>query len=534
MSGGRETPRQKMIGMMYLFYTALLALQVDTTVLEKFILINKALEGQIIEVQASNVKLLKGIESSVEEKGNRIDDKKVLDKAQKVRQESHALLAEINDIKDRVVAATGGYDEAGRLVGAKNIDEVATLMIQQGKGKELKGKLNAFSTMLGELTGNPEDYSPIAKDANEIDQFKDDPNQNLKKFAELHFLATPTGAGMASLSVMETEVLAQETKALKALGELVGIKDINFDQVFPLIRPQSKIVPVGGIYTAEMFIAASSSAFSPDMSIDGKEVPVDTMQMAGSYVKYGKIEFPVTAGGESVPGQPYRRKTFKADINLADSIYTQEVEYFVITPVMQISSRALAALWRNCANELSVLVPALGNSYNPKMTASNADVIMGRGGEVTIIPTSKRKVVLTVRNSGLTIGSQDFRVKDIPPPSIEIKFKDLIDMEKGITAREVRGNLTVSAVAEANFATDVPKDARYRVEGVEVFLKTGANARASAKESSGRVRMRSIQSATPRNGDFLIIKINRISRINYKGERERISVRGMIYTVPIN
>ena len=39
--GGKETPRQKMIGMMYLFYTALLALQVDTAVLEKFILINK-------------------------------------------------------------------------------------------------------------------------------------------------------------------------------------------------------------------------------------------------------------------------------------------------------------------------------------------------------------------------------------------------------------------------------------------------------------------------------------------------------------
>ena len=534
MSGGRETPRQKMIGMMYLFYTALLALQVDTTVLEKFILINKALEGQIVEVQASNVKLLTSIEASVEEKGNRIDDKKVLTKAQKVRQETQAILAEINDIKDRIVDATGGYDEAGRLVGAKNIDEVATLMIQQGKGNELKATLNSYATMLGEETGNPDAYPPIARDASEVDQFKEDPNQNKKNFAQLHFLATPTGAGMASLSVLETEVLSYETKALKSLGELVGIKDINFDQVFPLIRPQSKIVPVGGKYSAEMFIAASSSAFSPDMSIDGKEVPVDTMRMAGSYVKYGKIEFAVTAGGESVPGEPYKRKTFKADINLADSTYTQEVEYFVITPVMQISSRALSALWRNCANELSVSVPALGNSYNPKMAASNANVIMGRGGDVTIIPTSKRKVVLTVRNAGLTIGSQDFRVKDIPPPSVEIKFKDLIDMEKGITAREIRGNLTVNAVAEANFATDVPKDAKYRVEGVEVFLKTGANARASAKESSGRIRMRSIQSATPRKGDFLIVKINKVSRINYKGERERISVRGMIYSFPIN
>ena len=36
MAGGKETPRQKMIGMMYLVLTALLALQVSNAVLEKF------------------------------------------------------------------------------------------------------------------------------------------------------------------------------------------------------------------------------------------------------------------------------------------------------------------------------------------------------------------------------------------------------------------------------------------------------------------------------------------------------------------
>jgi len=535
MSGGKETPRQKMIGMMYLFYTALLALQVDTTVLDKFVLINKTLEHQLIEVDASNAKLFKGIESSVEEKGNRPDDKRVLAQAQKVRQESMALMAEINGMKDKIVLATGGYDEGGRLVGAKNIDEVATMMIQQGKGKELKFKLNTYAIMLGEETKNPESYPPIARDAKDIAQFATDPNNKTKRFAELYFEATPTGAGMASLSQLESEVLQYETKALKALGEMVGIKDVDFDQVFPLIRPVSQIVSIGGKYTAEMFIAASSSAFTPEMSIDGKDIPVDTMSMGpASGIKYGRIEFPVTGGGTAVAGQQYKRKVFRADINMADSIYSQEVEYFVLSPVMQVSSRALSALWRNCANELSVTVPALGNSFAPKISATNAETIQGRGGNVTLIPTSNRKVIMTVRNSGVTVGTADFRVKSIPNPSIEMKFRDKIDLEKGITARDVRGNLTVSAIAEANFATDVPKDAKYRVEGVEVYLKTGSNARVSLKENSGRVSVRSISSAVPKKGDFLVVKITRISRINYKGSRERITTRGMIYTVPIN
>ena len=36
MAGGKETPRQKMIGMMYLVLTALLALNVSKQVLEAF------------------------------------------------------------------------------------------------------------------------------------------------------------------------------------------------------------------------------------------------------------------------------------------------------------------------------------------------------------------------------------------------------------------------------------------------------------------------------------------------------------------
>jgi len=535
MSGGRETPRQKMIGMMYLFYTALLALQVDTTVLEKFILINKTLERQIEDVELSNAKLFSSIAASVEEKGNRPDDKRVLDQAQKVRNETIAIISEMNTIKENIVSTTGGYDEGGRLVGAKNIDEVATLMIQQGKGKEMKLRLNGYAIMLGEETKNPENYPPIARDAKDIPQFATDPNNSSKPFAELYFLATPTGAGMATLSQLESEVLQYETRALKALGERVGIKDINFDQVFPLIRPESKIVAVGGKYRAEMFIAASSSAFTPEMAIDGEDIPVDTMSMGfATGIKFGKIEFSVTGGGTAVPGEAYKRKVFKADITMADSVYTEEVEYFVITPVMQVSSRALSALWRNCANELSISVPALGTSFAPKISASNSDVIQGQGGNVTLIPTSNRKVIMTVRNAGVTVGTADFRVKNIPLPSIEMRFRDAIDLENGVTARDIRGNLTVEAIAEANFASDVPKDAKYRVEGVEINLVTGSNSRGNVKDNKGRVSMRSIQGAGPKKGDFLIVKITRISRINYKGLRERISTRGMIYTIKIN
>ena len=71
MAGGKETARQKMIGMMYLVLTALLALQVSNSVLEKFIFINQAFEHTNDEKLSDNNKRVESIEKAVSESGNR-------------------------------------------------------------------------------------------------------------------------------------------------------------------------------------------------------------------------------------------------------------------------------------------------------------------------------------------------------------------------------------------------------------------------------------------------------------------------------
>jgi len=44
MGGGNESPRQKMIGMMYLVLTALLALNVSKSILESFVAIEENIQ----------------------------------------------------------------------------------------------------------------------------------------------------------------------------------------------------------------------------------------------------------------------------------------------------------------------------------------------------------------------------------------------------------------------------------------------------------------------------------------------------------
>ena len=521
---------------MYLVLTALLALQVSNAVLEKFIFINKTLEKAANESAIKNAKTLASIEGTVGEKGNRGNDVKVLEKAKAVRQRTEEIITQLNTLKSDMAILTGagdddGYDENGNLIGAKDYDKVGTMMVQQGRGEELRTLLNDYATFLIMETGeeNAADFPPIANDADKIDQFKNDPNQKMKKFPILFFEDTPTAAGMATVSQFENEVLAYEQKALEDLAEQVGAKDVDFDQIFPLIRPDQKIVGAGAEYNAQMFIAASSSSLTPEMAVNGKEVEIKTMEGG---IKYGVVSFRTSPGAYNAK-TGLARKTFKAEIKLNDSTYVIDQEYFVVQPVIQVSSRAASALWRNCGNELSVQVPQLGTSYNPNITGSNAAVVKGGGaGEITVVPSSNKKVVLTVNNGGARIGTKEFTVKEIPLPTYDLTSRNRpIDLENGVKASDFRA-LEVNAIAEPNFKADVPKDAGYKVREVEVKL-TRANDPIKVQTFKRDKINLSAFAQQARKGDLMIIKVIKTTRNTYLKKTEQVPTRNQIYKVQI-
>jgi gliding motility-associated protein GldM len=69
MSGGKETPRQKMIGMMYLVLTALLALQVSSAIMEKFIFLDESLMYAVGAADKNNGITVQKIDKAVADGG---------------------------------------------------------------------------------------------------------------------------------------------------------------------------------------------------------------------------------------------------------------------------------------------------------------------------------------------------------------------------------------------------------------------------------------------------------------------------------
>ena len=84
MAAGNN-PRQKMINLMYLVLIAMLALNVDTKVLKKFILINQSFESTNAEKVIDNTNKVEAIRAAVDDSGNRTEDVAVLTLSEKIR-----------------------------------------------------------------------------------------------------------------------------------------------------------------------------------------------------------------------------------------------------------------------------------------------------------------------------------------------------------------------------------------------------------------------------------------------------------------
>ena len=130
MAGGKETPRQKMIGMMYLVLTAMLALQVSSAIIEKFILLNNSLELSSGAANKINQETVLKIKAAVEKSGNRASDVAVIKQAEEVRKFSATITNEINTLKQEIInQAGGGFNEEGGIKNPQEEAKVAELMI---------------------------------------------------------------------------------------------------------------------------------------------------------------------------------------------------------------------------------------------------------------------------------------------------------------------------------------------------------------------------------------------------------------------
>jgi gliding motility-associated protein GldM len=541
--GGKVSVRQQMINMMYLVLTALLALQVSNAVLDKFVFIDRSLQNSLKIARQASSNTLEGIRKKATESG-RGDDMAVLKRAETVKKLTDETQAEIDKIRKELLADGRDWNpEIGAYPEAKNYDIINKMMLigpeatgeKGGFAYKLRPVVNKFVEDLAKLdTGLQKSLTsankiPLLKDPKDMDEFKSDPNQVEKDWERMSFENTPFVAALAVLSQVANEIAKVETEAMEKFAALLGATQLKFDVVQAKVTAESKAVAAGTKYKASMFIAASASNIVPKMTSSAGPVKVDPA------TGVGEIEFTAQAGG-TYDDQGRIKKKWTGSITIpnprgGDTTFTVDEEYIVVQPVLDIQSASVSALYFKCGNELNIQVPALGVSYDPKITASEAEVIPGgKKGLITIIPNAA-KTKITVYSGGNLIGERTLNVKIPPKPEIEVRNnkKKVDEKMGGPCPRQVE----VVAVPDESFKSLLPKDARYMVTEGEWTLARGKRAIASGKITGTNVDLGGAASqAQP--GDRIVFEIKGCVRKNFKDQVEKVNIGTKYVTYPIN
>lgn len=535
MAGGKETPRQKMINLMYLVLLAMLALQVSSVILEKFQQLNESLESSVDDSQHRNKEILVTIEQAVENNKFAKADVKVLNEASIVRKQSLELLGYINTLKKEMITKTGGRDDLGNYKGAKEEEPISNLMLgagdsKSGKGYELKSKLDEYLKSMSVIAGKYAiklEEKGLALDGKDNPMFKNNPDQRRKDFAHLNFEGAPLVAALAVMSERANKVMSLESKLLSGLALEVGATNIPIDKVRPVVKAMSNRVVAGTKYEAEFFMAAYSSTFTPEMTFNSNKLDVD-----GEGV--GKIEFKASGGNYDADGM--LKKTWKGTISYpkaggGDTVYNVTQDYYVVQPAIQVSSSVNSILYKDCGNKLTFQVPALGVDYNPSISASGAKIKnTGNKGEVIIIPNSP-EVKVNVSSDGVAIGTKKYKVILMPKPEVIVKCNNrLVDPITGVLPSDLR-KVEVIPIADKDFKKSNPEDTRYKTTYWKASLVRNGRVKGQPQIiSSQRGNLRRLEA---RSGDRVIVEKVKIKRKNFENKTLDVKIGDKVFIIPV-
>ncbi len=530
MAGTKESPRQRMVGMMYLVLTALLALQVSSSIIEKFIALNENMEQTVALNNGYNADKLEGIKKSVLQRGNKASEVKLAAQSSKLHKETTELIAYMESLKKELIEKAGGRDEEGKLKSANEETAVEVYMLgsdlQKGKAYELKTRLNDYVKSINKEFDKS--YGLMAPDAKDHSLYKNSADHKNKDFAQLNFGQTPLAAALAVISEIETKVVATENTILTETAALVGLEDFKFDKLMPMVRANSHFVPAGTPYQAEVFLAATSSSLKPQMNAGGQALAVDPNGI-------GNYKF--IASGGNYDAQGMLNKTWTASIKMkkpdgSDTILQVKEDYTVVKPVIEFNSIAMESLYRNCGNKMAIKVPALGAYYHPDF-ATEGGVLKKLDGQGTVtIQPQAASVKVKVMNQGQLIGEKKFKVKLIPKPEVEIRVNNqLINPLTGISKDVIR-TISVKIIPDPEFAASQPEDANYEV--VEWNVCVARNRKVVGNQNPTKTVFNLGQMASTLNpNDYVLVEVKKVRRRNYLGQWEEVKVSSRPFTFPV-
>lgn len=415
MAALNETPRQKMMGILYLVLLGLAATTVTDHVLDAFRNLTVSLETSTKNVQGTVDNTFKSFEAT-NLKNDAVRAKPIYERALMVKKYVAELDAYILELKNELITKGGGIEpESGDVKNRADVDLSPHIMIKgQHKAMELKKRIEETrSKIVGTLSERERDGLQLALNAQDPPKRKGGIRSSWEEtnFGE----GIPLTAAITALTKIQADLKNTESDVIKKiLGEANETKLI-MDRFEAIAVPSSSYVLVGQQYKAEVFLTASSTTSNPEIIIGGQKLNVVD----------GKGLYTVTATseGERKWGGKIRITQTDGKVKEYD---LKEQSYMVAKPSAVVSPDKMNVFYIGVPNPVSISAPGIPKE-KLRVTLSSGE-ISGSNGQYVVNVKAPGKVTVTVsgemeKGKSSVLGVNEFRIKRIPPPRVKFGNK---------------------------------------------------------------------------------------------------------------
>ncbi len=428
MAGGKQTPRQKLIGMMYLVLTALLALNVSVEVLDAFVMVDQGLQQTNKNFERNLGLLYDAFEEQKKDNPARVED--YYNRAQEAARMSDELVKFILDSRSEMIAlvdkiekeeadtlnllqmkAKDNYSRSSTFWMVTPIDGGTAATTEPGgpntRGYKLRETIEEFKNELLELLPAG---SGIQLGLDIEGPFYDKSGREVSWHAAMFDRQIPVAAA-TNLSRLITEVRNAQFDVVRALYQAIGAGTFTFDMVQAKVVPRSQIVIQGDSYQAEVLVAAYDSKQQPQVFVGGRRVEGGTIRIPATAEGIQRFSGFVRVMGPDGPVE-----------------YPFSDEFVVQRPAATVSADAMNVFYMGVDNPVSISVPGVptdmiearisgaGNQLIPRRAGYTVRLSQNHNVNQNVTITAFARIEGQLRN----MGEASFRVRVVPDPVPEI------------------------------------------------------------------------------------------------------------------
>ena len=403
-------PRQKMINVMYLVLTAILALNVSNEVITAFKVVNSSLITSNKNISSSNNTLYKSLEEKLTEPQSREKAEIWAPKAMEARRLSAAMDSYLDSLKLALKKAADlrmKWDGKDSIEDYRtdNLDASTRMFETKGEGERLKKRLDDYKEAMLNIDPTIKAQFESTFPVNTIPPKTEEGKQ--KDFTQTFFHMTPTIAALTILSKFQNNVKNAENMIVTYCHSQIGAVEVHMDKTSVLVGQNSNYLMPGQELTVTAGVGAYSSSVKSNITINGQ--PVNMVNGQGQYktTVSGAGEHTVQINGSFIgeDGKPVP--------------VHQTVTYTVGTP-------GGAAVMLDKMNVFYIGVPnpvtiSSGTGWDKtKVSMAGGSLTPSGGpGKYTVKVSTVGKASISVNADG-KVSTYDFRVKRIPDPVVKV------------------------------------------------------------------------------------------------------------------